>query len=150
MADSDDDADTDVTGDDDDNDTDMAAAMAEMEANGDDGDTDMAAAMAEMEASGEAPAAPPPPAAVGRRGRAGGIPAVHDAEVEVAAILGRATMDMSQILKLGRGAIIELNANQDSQVGLYAGDTLIAWGEITVIEDSLAVTIMDMVKSRSR
>lgn len=146
MADSDTEADTDATGDDDD--TDMAAAMAEMEATGEDGDTDMAAAMAEMEAAGEAPA--PEPAET-RGPRAGGpIPAVHDAEVEVAAILGRATMDMSQILKLGRGAIIELNANQDSQVGIYAGDTLIAWGEITVLEDSLAVTITDMVKSRSR
>jgi flagellar motor switch protein FliN/FliY len=148
MADSDTEAETEAEATGDDDDTDMAAAMAEMEASGEDGDTDMAAAMAEMEASGEAPATEPAEAPARRAGRS--IPAVHDAEVEVAAILGRASMDMSQILKLGRGAIIELNANQSSQVGIYAGDTLIAWGEITVLEDSLAVTITDMVKSRSR
>ena len=78
------------------------------------------------------------------------LSAVYDAEVEIAAILGQTIMDMAQILKLGRGAIIELDSTQSDPVGLYAGDTLIAFGEVTVREETLAVRVTEMVKAKPR
>ncbi len=78
------------------------------------------------------------------------LPAVHDAEVEISAILGRTTMDMAQILKLGRGAIIELDSTQNDPIGLFAEDTLIAYGEVTVVDETLAVRVTEMVKGRPR
>jgi flagellar motor switch protein FliN/FliY len=45
------------------------------------------------------------------------LEALHDVDVEITAVLGTAMMPVSQILKLGRGAVVEL----DSTVGSLPG-----------------------------
>jgi flagellar motor switch protein FliN/FliY len=64
--------------------------------------------------------------------------AVLDVKLEVTAVLGTADMPISQILKLGRGAVVELDNNQ-----------LIAKGEVIVVDDRLGVTVNDVIKSPS-
>ncbi len=39
------------------------------------------------------------------------LEAVYDIPVQISAVLGRATMQVSQLLKLGRGAVVELDAS---------------------------------------
>ena len=65
------------------------------------------------------------------------VEAIYDIPVQISAVLGRATMQVSQLLKLGRGAVVELDRN----------NRLVARGEVVVNEDRLGVTMTEIVKS---
>ncbi len=72
--------------------------------------------------------------------------AVYDIVVDVTAVLGTATMPISQILKLGRGAVVELERLVGEEIDLRAENRLIAKGEVVVIEDRLGVSITEIIK----
>jgi flagellar motor switch protein FliN/FliY len=69
--------------------------------------------------------------------------ALGDISVEISVVLGRATMPISQLLKMGRGAVIELEATLDDHAWIYANNRLIARGEIVVSGENVAVSITD-------
>jgi len=75
--------------------------------------------------------------------------AVLDVKLEVTAVLGTAFMPISQILKLGRGAVVELDRSVGEDIELHANNQLIARGEVIVVEDRLGVTVNDVIKSPS-
>lgn len=66
---------------------------------------------------------------------------VGNVEVELAVVLGRANMAMRQLLKMGRGAVIELNSHQDDEVWILANNHPIARGEILIQGDRIAISI---------
>lgn len=66
---------------------------------------------------------------------------VGNVEVELSVVLGRANMPMRQLLKMGRGAVIELNAHQDDEVWIMANNHPIARGEILIQGDRIAISI---------
>ena len=72
--------------------------------------------------------------------------AISDVEVELYAVLGQATMLVSQLLKIGRGAIIELDQRTSDPVALQVNQKLVAYGEIVTVDDKLGVTITDVIK----
>ena len=72
--------------------------------------------------------------------------AVHDIDVEVYAVLGTATMQVSQLLKIGRGAIIELDTGVGDPVDILANQHLIARGDVVVVDDHLAVSLTKIMK----
>src|SRR5215510_7121221 len=55
--------------------------------------------------------------------------AVFDVPVHVSAILGKAHMDVSQLLKLGRGAVVELDRKVREANDIYVNNRLVARGE---------------------
>ena len=73
--------------------------------------------------------------------------AVSGVNVEISVILGKSTMPIHQLLKMGRGAVIELDALVDDPVLIYANNRLIARGEIMVSGENVAVTITESVAS---
>ncbi len=73
--------------------------------------------------------------------------AVYDVPVEVTAVLGTATMKVSQLLKLGRGAVVQLDRMVGESIDLHANNRLIARGEVVVIDDRLGVTMTEIIKS---
>lgn len=75
--------------------------------------------------------------------------AVLDVKLEVTAVLGTADMPISQILKLGRGAVVELDRTAGEDIELHANNQLIAKGEVIVVDDRLGVTVNDVIKSPS-
>lgn len=76
------------------------------------------------------------------------LEAVYDIPVLVSAVLGRATMQVSQLLKLGRGAIVELDRRVGDPIDIFVNNRLIARGEIVMIDDSrLGVTMTEIVKN---
>jgi len=77
-----------------------------------------------------------------------GVEAVYDVEVSVRAVLGMAVMPMSQILKLGRGAVVELDRGVGDPIDVFSSDKKIAEGEVVVVEDKLAVSIGDIMRSK--
>ncbi|MBT6084630.1 MAG: flagellar motor switch protein FliN [Rhodospirillaceae bacterium] len=77
------------------------------------------------------------------------LDAVLDVEVEITAVLGTSMMPISQILKLGRGAVVELNRGVGEDIDIHANTRLVATGEVIVIEDRLGVNITEIVKCPS-
>ncbi len=73
--------------------------------------------------------------------------AVNDVKVEISVVLGRAVMPIRQLLKMGRGAVIDLDATHDSLVTVYANNEIIAKGEIVISGDKIAVSITDSVRN---
>ena len=75
------------------------------------------------------------------------LEAVYDIPVQVSAVLGRATMQVSQLLKLGRGAVVELDRKLGEAVDIYVNNRLVARGEVVMVEDNkLGVTMTEIVK----
>ena len=99
-----------------------------------------AKAAAEMEAGleEEDPQAPPT--------NAKELEAVYDIPVQVSAVLGKSTMKVSQLLKLGRGAVVELDRKVGEAIDIYVNDRLVARGEVVVVEDRLGVTMTEIIK----
>jgi flagellar motor switch protein FliN/FliY len=131
-----------------------AEKEAEAPAEGD-GDADQDAMMAEWEAmaaDGEdaaeekaaAPAAAEKPASGGR------LPAIHEVSLEAYAILGTASMPVSQLLRMGRGAVVELDTGLGDEIEMRINDQLVAKGEVVVVEDRIAIEITEIVKRESR
>lgn len=74
--------------------------------------------------------------------------AIFNVPVNVQVVLGRTTMPVSQLLKLGRGAVVELNRKVGEAVDVYVNDRLIARGEVVIVEDGrLGVTMTEIVKA---
>src|ERR671932_125868 len=62
--------------------------------------------------------------------------------------LGRATMQVSQLLKLGRGAVVELDRKLGEAVDIYVNNRLVARGEVVMVDDNrLGVTMTEIVKA---
>ncbi|MCH7941941.1 MAG: flagellar motor switch protein FliN [Proteobacteria bacterium] len=78
------------------------------------------------------------------------LEAVYDVPVQVSAVLGKATLKVSQLLKLGRGAVVELDRKVGEAIDIYINDRLVARGEVVVVEDRLGVTMTEIIKSDNR
>ncbi len=84
----------------------------------------------------------------GRRALARDLEAVYDIPVTVSAVLGKATMQVSQLLKLGRGAVVELDRKLGEAIDIYVNNRLVARGEVVMVDDSrLGVTMTEIVKA---
>ena len=75
------------------------------------------------------------------------IDAIYDIPVQISAVLGNATMPVNQLLKLGRGAVVELDRKVGEAIDIYVNNRLVARGEVIVMEDRLGVTMTEIVKS---
>ena len=75
------------------------------------------------------------------------LEAVYDIPVQVSAVLGKATMQVSQLLKLGRGAVVELDRKVGEAIDIYVNNRLVARGEVVVVDDELGVTMTEIIKS---
>ena len=72
--------------------------------------------------------------------------AILDVEVEITAVLGTAIMPISQILKLGRGAVVELDRGVNEDIEIHANNRTVATGEVVVVENQLGVNINKIIK----
>src|SRR6202453_1106006 len=76
------------------------------------------------------------------------LEAVYDIPVTVSAVLGKATMQVSQLLKLGRGAVVELDRKLGEAIDIYVNNRPVARGEVVMVDDNrLGVTMTEIVKA---
>ncbi len=69
--------------------------------------------------------------------------------IELSVTLGTASLRINQLLKLGRGAVVELDRGINDFVDIYANDILIGHGEVVITEDeSIGIAITDIVKKQ--
>ena len=89
------------------------------------------------------------PQAEAPRHSAQDLEAVFDVPVTVSAVLGKSGMEVSQLLKLGRGTIVELDRKVGEAIDIYVNDRLVARGEVVLVEDRLGITMTEIIKAGS-
>ncbi|HKJ75341.1 MAG TPA: flagellar motor switch protein FliN [Alphaproteobacteria bacterium] len=75
------------------------------------------------------------------------LEAVFDIPVKVSAVLGKSNLQVSQLLKLGRGAVIELDRKVGEAIDIYVNNRLVARGEVVLVDERLGVTMTEIIKS---
>lgn len=75
------------------------------------------------------------------------LSAVYDIPVQVSAVLGKSAMPVSQLLKLGRGAVVELDRKVGEPIDIYVNNRLVARGEVMIVDERLGVTLTEIIKS---
>ncbi len=75
------------------------------------------------------------------------LEAVFDVPVQVSAVLGRSKMDVSDLLKLGPGTVLELDRRVGEAIDIYVNNRLVARGEVVLVEDKLGVTMTEIIQA---
>lgn len=73
------------------------------------------------------------------------LEALYDVPVQVSVVLGRTTMELSNILKLGCGAVIELERGVGEPIDVYVNNKIVAKGEIVVVDNKIGVTLTEVI-----
>lgn len=69
--------------------------------------------------------------------------------VDISVTLGTADLRVQQLLKLGRGAVVELDRNVNDYVDIYANNILIGHGEVVITEnETIGISVTDIVKNQ--
>ncbi len=75
------------------------------------------------------------------------LEAVFDVPVNISAVLGRAHMEVSDLLKLDSGTVVELDRKVGEAIDIYVNNRLVARGEVVIVEERLGVTMTEIIKS---
>lgn len=69
--------------------------------------------------------------------------------VNISVTLGTADLRVHQLLKLGRGAVVELDRDVNDYVDIYANDILIGHGEVVITEsDKIGISITKTINKK--
>jgi flagellar motor switch protein FliN/FliY len=114
-------------------------------------ETDSKLPLPDLEGNG-AVAPPPDPAMLMQEAEtasrsAADLEAVFDVPVKVSAVLGRARMEVGDLLRLGPGAVLELDRKVGEAIDIYVNNRLVARGEVVLVEDKLGVTMTEIIKT---
>src|ERR1700675_1197846 len=97
--------------------------------------------------AGAADPAPPSPPDQAVVRSAADLEAVFDVPVQVSAVLGRARMDVGELLNLAPGAVLELDRRVGEAIDIYVNNRLVARGEVVLVEEKLGVTMTEIIKA---
>ena len=75
---------------------------------------------------------------------------VYDIPVQITVVLGRTNMQVNQLLKLGRGAVIELDKKVGEPIDMFVNNRLVARGEVVVVEERIGITMTEIIKSEKQ
>ena len=78
------------------------------------------------------------------------LEAVYNIPVKVSAVLGKTNMKVSQLMKLNKGTIIELDRKVGEAIDIYVNNSLVARGEVVVVDDKLGITMTEIVKASGK
>ncbi len=70
---------------------------------------------------------------------------LDDVAVDISVVLGTTAMPIHQVLRLGRGAIIELDASEDDEVRILANNLPVARGTVVVSGNRIAVEVKQLL-----
>jgi flagellar motor switch protein FliN/FliY len=104
----------------------------------------------DLEKNGAVPPIADAPASAGSEPvsrAAADLEAVFDVPVKVSAVLGRARMEVGDLLKLAPGAVLELDRKVGEAIDIYVNDRLVARGEVVLVEEKLGVTMTEIIKA---
>jgi flagellar motor switch protein FliN len=109
---------------------------------------DSKVALPDLEAAGTPADAPLKSEPEGPTSRiAADLEAVFDVPVQVSAVLGRARMEIGDLLKLGPGTVLELDRKVGEAIDIYVNNRLVARGEVVLVEEKLGVTMTEIIRA---
>jgi flagellar motor switch protein FliN/FliY len=73
------------------------------------------------------------------------VPNIDDVSVDLMVVLGTTSMPVHQVLRLSRGAIIELDATEQDEVKVLANNMPVASGVVVVNRNRIAVEVKQML-----
>ena len=73
------------------------------------------------------------------------LEALYDVPVQVSVVLGSTSMPLSNILKLGKGAVIELERTVGEPIDVFVNNKKVAKGEIVIVDKKIGVTLTEVV-----
>jgi flagellar motor switch protein FliN/FliY len=73
------------------------------------------------------------------------LPTLDKVSLDIAVVLGTTSMPVHQVLRLGRGAIIELDATEDDEVKILANNLPVAKGTVVVSGNRIAVEVKELL-----
>jgi flagellar motor switch protein FliN/FliY len=65
--------------------------------------------------------------------------------VQISVVLGKTSMPLNQLLKLGRGAVVELERAVGEPIDVYVNDKMVAKGEIVIVDNKIGVTLTEVI-----
>jgi flagellar motor switch protein FliN/FliY len=96
----------------------------------------------ELEESND-PAASPDPGELGESS----LEAIYDVPVRVSAVLGKTNLQVSKLLQLGPGAVLELDRKVGEAVDIFVNNRLVARGEVVLVDEKLGITMTEIIKT---
>ena len=70
--------------------------------------------------------------------------------VELSVVLGSASLRIHQLLKLGRGAVVELDRSLNDYVDIYANNILIGRGEVVItVDETIGIAVTELIKKNA-
>ena len=73
------------------------------------------------------------------------MPTLDNVSIDIAVVLGTSSMPIHQVLRLGRGAIIELDASEEDEVSILANNLPVAKGTVIVSGNKIAVEVKQLL-----
>jgi flagellar motor switch protein FliN/FliY len=74
------------------------------------------------------------------------VAVLEDLKVDLTVVLGRTRMPIHMLLRMGRGAVIELDATDSDMVEILANDHPIARGQIVVTGNRISVEVTELIR----
>lgn len=75
------------------------------------------------------------------------LDAIEDVPVEVTVVLGETNISVDNLLKLGKGAIVQLDRKIGEPVELYVNERCVAKGEIVVVDNKIGITMTEIIRN---
>ena len=75
------------------------------------------------------------------------LDSISNIPVEMSAVLGTCKIEVSQLLKLGRGAVVTLDRKVGEPIDILVNNRLVAKGEVIIVENKIGVTLTEIIKS---
>lgn len=80
----------------------------------------------------------------------GNLDVILNIPVQVSLELGRAKMNLRDLLQLGQGSVVELERMIDEPLDVLVNGTLIARGEVVVVDNKFGIRLTDIVSPEKR
>ncbi len=80
----------------------------------------------------------------------GNLDVILNIPVQVSLELGRTKMDLRDLLQLGQGSVVELERMIDEPLDVLVNGTLIARGEVVVVDNKFGIRLTDVVSPEKR
>ncbi|KZM48604.1 FliM/FliN family flagellar motor switch protein [Labrenzia sp. OB1] len=68
-----------------------------------------------------------------------------DINVDISVVLGESEMPVHQLLRMGRGAVIDLDVSEDDDVKIYANNTLVARGQVVLLGERIGISVTEVL-----
>ena len=132
------------------------AAALEEQVDDDSGQDDWAAALEEQADAESSSAAQPSPAPLNKLDDEGksrtdvDLDMVLDIPVTISMEIGRTRISIRNLLQLSQGSVVELDRLAGEPMDVVVNDTLIAHGEVVVVNDKFGIRLTDVISAAER